>query len=221
MSTPPFSRRMVHPRQLREFRADFSTAAAGAETAQQFLGAVRARRRAARTIESTRMAAIEVGRALLRMHTSENYFDRYATWTALCEALRIDRQASYDLMHLAEVTDNLNSAGIILARGLSSRQARVLARLEPTEQAELIAYAQADGDATVAGLERLRQQLRAPIEAEARRPKQQQRGNLQPIRRAIAALRKRVSDLPTAERCTAHIDALEQAVNDAERVAGA
>jgi hypothetical protein len=165
------ARAMVPPPRLREFRADFATASAGAETALHFLGAARRRARETQTREATRMADLEVARALQRMHSTESYRDRYANWSALCRAVGIERRDSYALMNLVEVMENLQDAGVT-AVGLTKRQAKVLARLEPAEQAEVMRQAQTEGDTTPAGLEYLRRQLRAPIEADAprRRP---------------------------------------------------
>ncbi len=179
MSTVAVGRRKPPPLSpSRRFNADFNAAAVGAPTALEYPGASRRRDREAGTMEATRSAAVEVGRALCRMRTDDAYLDHYGNWTALCNALGIGRQDSYDLMTLGEVTDNLDAAGVN-ADGLNRRQARVLGRLDPAEQAEVVQQAQADGDTTAAGLDRLRQQLRAPSRPRPRRPG----GNPQAIRR--------------------------------------
>jgi hypothetical protein len=210
------ARAMVPPPRLREFRADFATASAGAQTALQYLGAARRQARERQTMEATRLAAIEVARALHRMHSTESYLDKYRNWRALCAAVGIGYKESYDLIKLVEVMENLQDAGVT-AEGLTRRQAKVLARLAPAEQAEVMRQAQTEGDTTPAGLECLRRQLRAPIEAEAPRRRPEQPSNpLEPIRRSIALLHKLVGKLATAERCRELLGALEAAVNDAE-----
>src|SRR5579859_7594987 len=132
---------MLPPTRVRQFRADFSTAATGAPTALQYLGAARQRARETETMEATRMAAREVAKALRRMHTTESYLDEYPNWKALCNALGIGRQDSYDLMNLVDVMENLSEAGVS-AEGLSRGQARVLARLGPADQAAVMQEAQ-------------------------------------------------------------------------------
>ncbi len=121
----------------RRFRADFHTVTAGAPAALQHLGASRRRARETEIMEATRAAALEVGHALLRMHSTEDYLDEFPNWTALCNALGIGRQDSYDLMNAVEVIESLQDAGVS-AEGMSRRHARVLARVPPAERAEVL-----------------------------------------------------------------------------------
>src|ERR1019366_10611869 len=98
---------MMKPAILKEFRIDYETARAGLPTARLSLQAERDEKRAKDTIRRTRLARLEVGQALYRMHSTKSYENEHDSWASLCRALKLPREESYELMNSAGVHGQL------------------------------------------------------------------------------------------------------------------
>ncbi len=96
---------MVKPEQLREFRKDFETIRASLPTAELHLRASRDLATARKTVADTKRAALDVGGALHRMHSTQSWRDSYGSWADLCRALGLKRRSTYDLMNLVKAID--------------------------------------------------------------------------------------------------------------------
>src|SRR5438128_181628 len=125
---------MMTPKLLREFKEDFEKARAGMATALLNLKAQKDLKRAKDSLQRTRLARLDVGRALLRMHETQSFRDSFKNWASVCRALRCGREESYELMNGAEVHDGLKPEDRDRIPILSIRQLKTLAKAEPDER---------------------------------------------------------------------------------------
>ena len=223
------ARPMADPRLIRQFGKDFQTVREAMPRALRYLGAERQRQDALRTIKACRLAAVECGRALKRMHETQSYLDSYANWTSVCRALNLQPRDSYYLMDRADLIESIEGTGLAKQGGPSRRQSRVLAAIVPEDRAELVRQAEATGDTSPGSLKEWAQSLGSRArsagrtEAEAPREKRARAsGEMQHIKRCISsALATKVpEDAPPSmvEELRGH---LQKAAEAAERISAA
>lgn len=170
--------RTVHsPATLREFAKDFKEIEEFRAAAARGLAAQQAEKREHATFVRCRAAMLKVGRALFRMESTQSWTSNYPNWAALCRALQINRQHSYDLINYAVQVDKLDPTLLSLAfpAGPSFRESQAIAKLEPEQQKQVLNEGAATGDGADA-LARLTESLKgraAPVHNEGIAPKQQ------------------------------------------------
>ena len=217
-AAPVLYRQMTSPETLREFQKDFDIAKEAIGTAQRYLQFEADHAASSAGMKRTFKAAVECGAALKRMHDSESYRDAYDSWDALCRALRIGRQYSYQLIACADKLAKLPPATIgKISAPLSFKQLDTLAEATPEQQEETLDRAAA-GD-PIAAFAELRDALAAEPEAdleEAEAPRVAKNTGLSWVQRQTTSLRKWFDERGMGEEAGVHLAALMELANGAD-----
>lgn len=191
--TLALARTMTDPKLTKQFKEDFDVAQKVIPRALAYAEADQVRADALRTMKSTKLAALEAGRRLKRMHDTESYADVYPTWDALCKTLKITPRDARYLMDLPDVTDSIE--GTQLAKDIPSvRQTRELRKIHSDDRAAVVRHAESAGDTSAGSLKEWAQALGAKAreagrtEAEApRQKKERASGPMQRVKALISS----------------------------------
>lgn len=140
------------PALLKQFLQDFEIVRSELPAARLNLQAEKDKANAEKTLRRTRVSRLKVGEALRRMHDSESYQNKYGKdWSALCRALKIRRQESYELMADADLFKGMDPKNAeAIAGSLSSRDLLKLRKADPEERDHAVAEAVRTGETKAA-----------------------------------------------------------------------
>lgn len=130
---------MLSPELRKEFKRDLAVVRRGVRNALGFLDAEDELEKAKAQMKETRTLAIDVGRALRRIHASRSYREEFADWTQMCRGVGLQRHTAYRLMKHAELIDGLPTEQVEkIPDGLSYRQREILCKIGPEKAKEVV-----------------------------------------------------------------------------------